>query len=71
MVKAGDVSEDMVVYAACRAGDEKQEELWGNKETADRMRRYHYDCSSEVPVLGRNRKLGEKAQATTKQKLWP
>jgi len=31
------VSEDMMVYAACRVGGEKPEELWGSKETADRI----------------------------------
>ncbi|PWW75916.1 FAD-binding domain-containing protein [Tuber magnatum] len=36
-LKGGDVSEDKVVYAAFRAGDEKPEELWGSKETAEKI----------------------------------
>jgi hypothetical protein len=35
--KRGDVREDMVVYSGFRAGDEKPEELWGSKETADKI----------------------------------
>ncbi|CUS09217.1 unnamed protein product [Tuber aestivum] len=36
-LKGGDVSEDMVVYPAFRAGDETPEELWGSKETAEKV----------------------------------